>query len=102
LLLGIGDRHSTVVLWHVSGWRAEFNEAFPGGGLVRGLIISPIFVNAEPANALLWKHMMMNRSPGACCRSCRIFFGATPVTGSPTTRCSASFRDGSRGQWAGR
>ena len=35
------------------------NEAFPGRGIVRVLLISPFFV-MPTANALLWKHMMMN------------------------------------------
>ncbi|MDE2399140.1 MAG: sugar ABC transporter permease, partial [Burkholderiales bacterium] len=35
------------------------NEPFPGRGIVRVLLISPFFV-MPTANALLWKHMMMN------------------------------------------
>jgi sorbitol/mannitol transport system permease protein len=35
------------------------NAPFPGRGLVRLLLISPFFV-MPTANALLWKHMMMN------------------------------------------
>lgn len=35
------------------------NEPFPGRGIARVLLISPFFV-MPTANALLWKHMMMN------------------------------------------
>jgi sorbitol/mannitol transport system permease protein len=35
------------------------NDAFPGRGIVRVLLISPFFV-MPTVNALLWKHMMMN------------------------------------------
>ena len=53
------------------------NEAFPGRGLVRVLLISPFFV-MPTANALLWKHMMMNPVYGVLAQVW-IFFGATPV-----------------------
>ena len=53
------------------------NEAFPGRGLVRVLLISPFFV-MPTANALLWKHMMMNPIYGVLAQVW-IFFGATPV-----------------------
>jgi len=53
------------------------NEDFPGRGLVRVLLISPFFV-MPTANALLWKHMMMNPVYGVLAQVA-IFFGATPV-----------------------
>ncbi len=53
------------------------NEAFPGRGLVRVLLISPFFV-MPTANALLWKHMMMNPVYGVLAQVW-IFFGAEPV-----------------------
>jgi sorbitol/mannitol transport system permease protein len=53
------------------------NEAFPGRGLVRVLLISPFFV-MPTANALLWKHMMMNPVYGVLSQVA-IFFGLTPV-----------------------
>jgi len=53
------------------------NETFPGRGLVRVLLISPFFV-MPTANALLWKHMMMNPVYGALAQVA-IFFGAAPV-----------------------
>ena len=53
------------------------NDAFPGRGLVRVLLISPFFV-MPTANALLWKHMMMNPVYGVLAQVA-IFFGATPV-----------------------
>jgi sorbitol/mannitol transport system permease protein len=53
------------------------NEAFPGRGLVRVLLISPFFV-MPTANALLWKHMMMNPVYGVLSQVA-IFFGMTPV-----------------------
>ncbi len=53
------------------------NEAFPGRGMVRVLLISPFFV-MPTANALLWKHMMMNPVYGVLAQVA-IFFGATPV-----------------------
>ena len=53
------------------------NEAFPGRGVVRVLLISPFFV-MPTANALLWKHMMMNPVYGVLSQV-SIFFGATPV-----------------------
>ncbi len=53
------------------------NEAFPGRGLVRVLLISPFFV-MPTANALLWKHMMMNPVYGVIAQV-SIFFGMEPV-----------------------
>ncbi len=53
------------------------NEAFPGRGLVRVLLISPFFV-MPTANALLWKHMMMNPVYGVLAQV-SIFFGLQPV-----------------------
>ena len=53
------------------------NESFPGRGIVRVLLISPFFV-MPTANALLWKHMMMNPVYGVLAQVA-IFFGATPV-----------------------
>jgi len=53
------------------------NEPFPGRGIVRVLLISPFFV-MPTANALLWKHMMMNPIYGVLAQVW-IFFGGTPV-----------------------
>ena len=53
------------------------NEPFLGRGIVRVLLISPFFV-MPTANALLWKHMMMNPIYGVLAQVW-IFFGATPV-----------------------
>ena len=53
------------------------NEDFPGRGIVRVLLISPFFV-MPTANALLWKHMMMNPVYGVLAQVA-IFFGVTPV-----------------------
>jgi sorbitol/mannitol transport system permease protein len=53
------------------------NEAFPGRGIVRVLLISPFFV-MPTANALLWKHMMMNPVYGVLAQVW-MFFGAQPV-----------------------
>ena len=53
------------------------NEAFPGRGIVRVLLISPFFV-MPTANALLWKHMMMNPVYGVLAQVW-MFFGAEPV-----------------------
>ena len=53
------------------------NEEFPGRGIVRVLLISPFFV-MPTANALLWKHMMMNPVYGVLAQVA-IFFGANPV-----------------------
>ena len=53
------------------------NEAFPGRGLVRVLLISPFFV-MPTANALLWKHMMMNPVYGVLAQVA-LFFGVEPV-----------------------
>jgi sorbitol/mannitol transport system permease protein len=53
------------------------NEPFFGRGIVRVLLISPFFV-MPTANALLWKHMMMNPIYGVLAQVA-IFFGATPV-----------------------
>ena len=53
------------------------NESFPGRGIVRVVLISPFFV-MPTANALLWKHMMMNPVYGVLAQV-SVFFGATPV-----------------------
>jgi sorbitol/mannitol transport system permease protein len=53
------------------------NDPFPGRGIVRVLLISPFFV-MPTANALLWKHMMMNPIYGVLAQVW-IFFGASPV-----------------------
>ena len=53
------------------------NDPFPGRGLVRVLLISPFFV-MPTANALLWKHMMMNPVYGVLAQVW-IFFGFGPV-----------------------
>jgi sorbitol/mannitol transport system permease protein len=53
------------------------NESFPGRGIVRVLLISPFFV-MPTANALLWKHMMMNPVYGVLAQVA-LFFGLTPV-----------------------
>ena len=53
------------------------NDAFPGRGIVRVLLISPFFV-MPTANALLWKHMMMNPVYGVLAQVW-IFFGMAPV-----------------------
>ncbi len=53
------------------------NEEFPGRGIVRVLLISPFFV-MPTANALLWKHMMMNPVYGVLAQVA-MFFGMTPV-----------------------
>lgn len=53
------------------------NESFPGRGLVRVLLISPFFV-MPTANALLWKHMMMNPVYGVLAQVW-LFFGMQPV-----------------------
>ncbi len=53
------------------------NEAFPGRGIVRVLLISPFFV-MPTANALLWKHMMMNPVYGVLAQVA-LFFGLEPV-----------------------
>jgi sorbitol/mannitol transport system permease protein len=53
------------------------NDPFPGRGLVRVLLISPFFV-MPTANALLWKHMMMNPVYGVLAQVWQ-FFGLTPV-----------------------
>ena len=53
------------------------NDAFPGRGIVRVLLISPFFV-MPTANALLWKHMMMNPIYGVLAQIWH-FFGAQPV-----------------------
>jgi sorbitol/mannitol transport system permease protein len=53
------------------------NDNFPGRGIVRVLLISPFFV-MPTANALLWKHMMMNPVYGVLAQVA-IFFGAEPV-----------------------
>nr|WP_235835022.1 sugar ABC transporter permease [Albitalea terrae] len=53
------------------------NEPFPGRGIVRVLLISPFFV-MPTANALLWKHMMMNPIYGVLAQV-NGFFGLAPV-----------------------
>ena len=53
------------------------NDPFPGRGIVRVLLISPFFV-MPTANALLWKHMMMNPVYGVLAQV-SIFFGLTPI-----------------------
>jgi sorbitol/mannitol transport system permease protein len=53
------------------------NEPFPGRGIVRVLLISPFFV-MPTANALLWKHMMMNPVYGVFAQVW-LFFGGQPV-----------------------
>jgi sorbitol/mannitol transport system permease protein len=53
------------------------NEPFPGRSIVRVLLISPFFV-MPTANALLWKHMMMNPIYGVLAQVW-IFFGSAPV-----------------------
>lgn len=53
------------------------NDPFPGRGLVRVLLISPFFV-MPTANALLWKHMMMNPVYGVLAQVAGLF-GAQPV-----------------------
>jgi sorbitol/mannitol transport system permease protein len=53
------------------------DDPFPGRGLVRILLISPVFV-MPTVNALLWKHMMMNPIYGVLAQVWH-FFGATPV-----------------------
>ena len=53
------------------------NDPFPGRGLVRVLLISPFFV-MPTANALLWKHMMMNPVYGVFAQVA-MFFGLPPV-----------------------
>lgn len=53
------------------------NDPFPGRGLVRVLLISPFFI-IPTANALLWKHMMMNPVYGVLAQVW-MFFGMEPV-----------------------
>lgn len=53
------------------------NDPFPGRGLVRVLLISPFFVMPS-ANALMWKHMMMNPIYGVFAQVAK-FFGVTPI-----------------------
>jgi sorbitol/mannitol transport system permease protein len=53
------------------------NDPFPGRAIVRVLLISPFFV-MPTANALLWKHMMMNPVYGLLAQLW-LFFGAEPV-----------------------
>ena len=74
LLLG-----SVIVITVVGGIGLALlvNEAFPGRGIVRVLLISPFFV-MPTANALLWKHMMMNPVYGILAQVW-IFFGLEPV-----------------------
>jgi sorbitol/mannitol transport system permease protein len=74
LLLG-----SVIVITVIGGVALALmvNDAFPGRGIVRVLLISPFFV-MPTANALLWKHMMMNPVYGILAQVW-IFFGGTPV-----------------------
>lgn len=74
LLLG-----SVIVITVVGGVALALmvNNPFPGRGIVRVLLISPFFV-MPTANALLWKHMMMNPVYGVLAQVW-IFFGAAPV-----------------------
>jgi len=67
------------------------NEAFPGRGIVRVLLISPFFV-MPTANALLWKHMMMNPVYGVLSQW-PSSSASSPWTGSrpPAVQCD---RDG--------
>lgn len=53
------------------------DEAFPGRGIVRLLLIAPFFV-MPTVNALMWKHMMMNPIYGVLAQVWQ-FFGAQPV-----------------------
>ena len=53
------------------------NPSFPGRGIVRVLLISPFFV-MPTANALLWKHMMMNPVYGVFAQVWG-FFGHLPL-----------------------
>lgn len=53
------------------------NEPFPGRGIVRVLLISPFFVMPS-ANALMWKHMMMNPIYGVFAQVAQ-FFGIAPI-----------------------
>jgi sorbitol/mannitol transport system permease protein len=53
------------------------NDAFPGQGVVRVLLISPFFV-MPTVNALLWKHMMMNPINGVLAQL-MIWMGLTPI-----------------------
>src|SRR6056300_1152541 len=70
---------STVAITVIGGLAIALliNEAFPGRGIVRLLLISPFFV-MPTVNALLWKHMMMNPVYGVLAQVW-IFFGAEPV-----------------------
>ena len=53
------------------------DDPFPGRGLVRILLITPLLV-MPTVNALLWKNMMMNPIYGVLAQVWQ-FFGATPV-----------------------
>jgi sorbitol/mannitol transport system permease protein len=53
------------------------NAPFPGRAVVRLLLISPFFV-MPTANALLWKHMMMNPIYGVFAQVSQAF-GAVPI-----------------------
>lgn len=53
------------------------NDPFPGRGIVRVLLISPFFVMPS-ANALMWKHMMMNPIYGVFAQVSQ-FFGLAPI-----------------------
>ena len=75
-LLLLGSVIAITVVFGV-GLALLVNEPFPGRGVVRVLLISPFFV-MPTANALLWKHMMMNPVYGVLAQVA-MFFGATPV-----------------------
>jgi sorbitol/mannitol transport system permease protein len=75
-LLLLGSVIGITVIMGV-GLALLINEEFPGRGLVRVLLISPFFV-MPTANALLWKHMMMNPVYGVLAQV-NMFFGATPT-----------------------
>jgi sorbitol/mannitol transport system permease protein len=70
---------STVAITVIGGLAIALliNEAFPGRGIVRLLLISPFFV-MPTVNALLWKHMMMNPIYGVLAQVWT-FFGLTPI-----------------------
>ena len=70
---------SVIVITTVGGVALALlvNDPFPGRDIVRLLLLLPFFV-MPTANALLWKHMMMNPIYGVLAQVA-IFFGATPV-----------------------
>lgn len=75
-LLLLGSVICITVLMGV-GLALLVNAPFPGRGVVRLLLISPFFV-MPTANALLWKHMMMNPIYGIFAQL-SLFVGATPI-----------------------